>query len=128
MGDAFLVEFASALEAVRCAFDIQESTRAFNATVSQEKRIHLRIGIHLGDVIESRGDISGDAVNVASRIEALSEDGGVCLTRQVYDQVANKFNPPLQSLGMKELKNVVAPQEIFKIVMPWGSGSPAEPK
>jgi class 3 adenylate cyclase len=128
MGDAFLVEFASALEAVRCAFDIQESIRAFNTTVSQEKKIHLRIGIHLGDVVESGGDISGDAVNVASRIEPLAEDAGVCLTRQVYDQVANKFEHPLQSLGMKELKNVVAPQEIFKIVMPWESGSPAESK
>jgi len=79
-------------------------------------------------VIESRGDISGDAVNVASRIEPLAEDGGVCLTREVYAQVANKFNPPLLSLGMKELKNVVAPQEIFKIVMPWEGGSPAELK
>jgi class 3 adenylate cyclase len=128
MGDAFLVEFASALEAVRCAFDIQESIRAFNSAASQEKMIHLRIGIHLGDVVESGGDISGDAVNVASRIEPLAEDGGVCLTRQVYDQVANKFEHPLQSLGMKELKNVIAPQEIFKIVMPWESGSPAEPK
>ena len=78
--------------------------------------------------MESHGDISGDAVNVASRIQPLAEDGGICITRQVYDQVENKFEHSLQSLGMKELKNVVVSKEVFKIVMPWESGSPAEPE
>ncbi len=119
MGDAFLVEFPNALDAVRCAYDIQRATREFNISTSEERRIHLRVGIHLGDVVESRGDISGDAVNLASRIEPLAEDGGVCLTRQVYDQVQNKFELPVVSVGFKPLKNVSTPVEVCKMVMPW---------
>ena len=106
MGDAFLVEFTNALEAVRCAYDIQRSVREFNLALSSEKRIHLRVGIHLGDVVEKEGDILGDAVNVASRIEPLADDGGVCLTQQVYDQVHNKLDFPLVSKGEMSLKNV----------------------
>ena len=106
IGDAFLVEFLSVLDAVRCAYDIQRATREFNISLPEDRRVRLRVGIHLGDVVESQGDISGDAVNVASRIESLAEDGGVCLTRQVYDHVQNKFDLPLVSLGIKSLKNV----------------------
>lgn len=119
MGDAFLVEFPSALDAVRCAYDIQRATREFNISMPGDKRVHLRVGVHLGDVVESEGDISGDAVNVASRIEPLAEDGGVYLTRQVYDHVQNKFELPLESLGSKSLKNVSVPLEVYRMVMPW---------
>jgi adenylate cyclase len=119
MGDGFLVEFPSALEAVRCAYDVQRATREFNISLSDEKRVHLRVGVHLGDVVESGGDISGDAVNVASRIEALAEDGGVCLSQQVYDHIQNKFELPLVSLGSRLLMNVSVPIELYKIVMPW---------
>jgi len=119
MGDAFLVEFQSALDAVRCAYEIQRSTREFNISLPQERRIQLRVGIHLGDVVESAGDISGDAVNVASRIQPLAEAGGICITRQVYDQVQNKFELQLVSLGPKSLKNVLAPLEVFKVALPW---------
>src|SRR5439155_27031773 len=69
IGDAFFVEFSSALDAIRCAYDVQRATREYNFSLPEERRIHLRVGIHLGDVVESAGDISGDAVNVASRIE-----------------------------------------------------------
>jgi len=119
IGDAFLVDFASALQAVKCAYDIQKTTREFNNSLPEERRVHLRIGVHLGDIVESQGDISGDAVNVASRIESVADSGGVCLTRQVYDQVENKFELPLRSLGAKSLKNLRAPMEVFKMVMPW---------
>jgi len=119
MGDAFLIESPSALEAVRCAYDIQRATREFNLSLPEERRIHLRVGVHLGDVVESGGDISGDAVNLASRIEPLAEDGGVCLTRQVYDQVVSKFELPLESLGPKQLKNVSTSVEVFRMHMPW---------
>ena len=125
IGDAFLVEFPSALDAVRCAYDIQRAVREFNISLPEERRVHLRVGVHLGDVVESGGDISGDAVNVASRIEPLAEDGGVCLTRQVYDHVQNKFPLPMASMGAKALKNVSTPMEVYRIVMPWSVEVPA---
>jgi adenylate cyclase len=120
IGDAFLVKFESALDATRCAFDIQRAVREYNISLPEDKRFMLRVGVHLGDVIESKsGDISGDAVNVASRIEPLAEQGGVCISRQVYDHVQNKFELPLESFGFKSLKNVKNSIEVFKMVMPW---------
>ena len=127
IGDAFLVEFANALDAVRCAYDIQRAVREFNISLPLEDKIHLRVGLHLGDIIETQGDISGDAVNVASRIEPLADDGGVFLTRQVYDHVSKKFELRLSSIGLKALKNVNDPIEVFKIDMPWEQYSTAEP-
>ncbi len=127
IGDAFLIEFLTAVDAVRCAYDIQRSVREFNLSLEPDKRIHLRIGVHVGEVVEKEGDISGDTVNVASRIEPLAEDGGVCLTRQVYDHVRSKVDIPLTSLGARALKNVAEPVEVFKMAMPWASeaGAPS---
>ncbi len=119
MGDGFLVEFPSALNAVKCAYYAQKTARELNSSRPEARRVQLRIGIHLGDVVESDGDLSGDAVNVASRIESLADSGGVCLTRQVYDQVQNKFELPLTSLGLKTLKNVNLSIEVYRMVMPW---------
>ena len=119
IGDAFLVEFPSAVDAVRCAYDIQRATREFNLSIAEDKRIHLRIGIHVGEVIEDAGDISGDAVNVASRIEPLAEDGGVCVSQQAYDQVRNKVDLLLSTIGPRVLKNVSEPMEVYKMEMPW---------
>jgi len=119
IGDAFLVDFTSALNAVKCAYEIQKTSREFNDSLPEERRVLLRIGVHLGDIVESHGDISGDAVNIASRIESLADSGGVCLTRQVYDQVQNKFDLALTSLGLKSLKNVTSSIEVYKMVMPW---------
>src|SRR3989449_5655335 len=119
MGDAFLVEFSNAMDAVRCAYDAQRASREFNIPQPSDQRIILRIGLHLGDVVESQGDISGDAVNIASRIQSLAEDGGISVTRQVYDQVQNKFDLPLKSLGSRSLKNVSAPLEVYKMILPW---------
>src|SRR5713101_5985301 len=127
MGDSFLVEFSSALNAVRCAYDIQRAAREFNISLPEERRVHLRIGVHLGDVTDSQGDISGDAVNVASRINHLADDGGVCLTRQVWDHVQRKFELPLKSLGPQSLKNVNAPVEVYRMEMPWNEKRTAQP-
>ena len=87
IGDAFLVEFPSSLEAVKCALEIQSSMVKMNETKPEGKRIRLRIGIHLGDVIHTGADVAGDAVNVAARIQALAPIGGVCVTEPVYQTV-----------------------------------------
>lgn len=119
IGDAFLVEFDSALEAAKCAFNIQESLHELNSSRPQDRKILIRIGIHLGDVIHSQFDVYGDAVNIASRIEPLASPGGICVTSQVYHQIKNKFELPLVSIGEKELKNVGEPIEIFQVQLPW---------
>jgi adenylate cyclase len=119
IGDASMVEFASALDAVRCAYDIQRAVREFNVAMPEEQKVVLRVGVHLGDIVASEGDISGDAVNIASRIEAIAEPGGVCITRQVCDQVRNRFELPLSSLGEIRPKNIVTPIEVFRVVLPW---------
>jgi TolB-like protein/tetratricopeptide (TPR) repeat protein len=119
IGDAFLVEFSNSTDAVRCAYDIQRAAKEFGLSLPSDRRIHLRVGLHAGEVVESEGDISGDAVNVASRIEPLAEDGGVCLTRQVYDHVRNKVDFRFKGLGPRTLKNVTEPMEVYKMLMPW---------
>jgi len=119
IGDAFLVEFPNAVDAVRCAYDIQRTIREFNLSLVPDNRIHLRVGVHLGEVVGDAGDISGDAVNVASRIESLADAGGVCITRQVFDHVKGKVDLQLASLGPRFLKNVAEPVEVYRMVMPW---------
>jgi TolB-like protein/class 3 adenylate cyclase/Tfp pilus assembly protein PilF len=115
IGDGFLVEFASSLEAVRCAVEIQSALKFTNAKREEEKRIWIRIGIHLGDIVHNGTKVVGDAVNVASRIEPLAPAGGICITSQVYASVVNKVDYVFRSLGMPELKNVVTPIEVFRV-------------
>ena len=128
VGDSFLVEFASALEAVECAGDVQNSMRELNSTLNPNERFMLRIGIHVGDVVHSRGDVYGDAVNVASRIESLAEPGSVCISQQVYDHVRTKSEVATVYLGKQQLKNVDLPVDTYRVVLPWEKKpSPAPP-
>ena len=127
VGDSFLVEFASALEAVECAGDVQNSMRELNSTLNPNERFMLRIGIHVGDVVHSRGDVYGDAVNVASRIESLAEPGSVCISQQVYDHVRTKSEVATVYLGKQQLKNVDLPVDTYRVVLPWEKKPPPAP-
>ncbi len=125
IGDAFLVEFGSALDAVLCAVSIQQVMH--DRKVARGETTSLRIGIHVGDVIESAGDILGDAVNIAARVEPLAEVGGVCISGQVFDQVRNKSGLSFTSLGEVPLKNVSSPVTVYRVSMPWEQSASAEP-
>jgi adenylate cyclase len=114
-GDAFLVEFNSALNAVECSLKIQRILKETNARRADDRKILLRIGIHLGDVIHKGKYVGGDAVNVASRIEPLAEPGGVCLTEEVYHAVLNKVGCDFESIGNPHLKNVSTPIEVYRV-------------
>jgi class 3 adenylate cyclase len=116
VGDMFLVEFTNALEAVRCAIHIQEALSKRNLHCSEDNKIRVRIGVHVGDVEHSQGDVYGDAVNIASRIEPLAEPGGIVITRQVYEQVRNRPDIKMHSLGGHELKNVEDHIELFMVL------------
>ncbi len=119
IGDAFLVEFDSALEAAECAIDIQKTLREQESVSPGSTSI--RIGIHVGDVVHREGDVYGDAVNIASRIYPLAKAGEVCISRQVYDQVSNKIPYPLVKLEPAELKNVFVRIDVYRIELPWSS-------
>ena len=114
LGDGVLVEFGSALDAVRCALQIQEAVSQRNSTAGGE-RIALRIGIHLGDVVHRDDDVFGDAVNIVARIEPHADHGGVCISQQVYDQVHNKLEASFESIGSPKLKNIETPIQLYKI-------------
>ncbi len=124
VGDAFLVEFESALDSARCAVEIQQALYDHNAALPDNRAIRVRIGLHVGDVVEATGDVLGDAVNIASRIEPLAEPGGVCLTQQVFDQIQNKFAFPLARLPPLALKNIRIPTTVYRVVEPWEPSSP----
>jgi len=125
IGDAFMVEFTSALEASQCAVEIQRRLHERNQTAPQEDRIWARIGVHVGDVERKGNDILGDAVNIGSRVYPFAEPGGICITRQVFDQVWNKLGNHLTELGKKEAKNLESPIEVFSIELPWNVDSRA---
>lgn len=116
MGDGALMEFASAVDAVTCAIDIQKMTPEHQADVVAHQRIQFRIGINVGDVIVDGDDIYGDGVNVAARIEALSEPGSVCISRSAADQVRDKIPIGIESRGSQTVKNMARPVEIFCLV------------
>ena len=114
-GDGLLSEFASAVEAVRCAVEIQRAMITRNANVPAESRLEFRIGINIGDVIEDGSEIFGDGVNVAARLESIAPRGGICISRQVLDQIEGKLRLKFRELGRQNLKNIARPIEVFAI-------------
>ena len=119
IGDAFLVEFNSALEAAQCAIEIQRSLAHRNADAPAGRQIEVRIGIHIGDVVHRAGDVYGDGVNIASRIEQLANAGGVCVSMDVERQIRNAIETRFEKLAPTELKNISVPMDLFRIVLPW---------
>ncbi|PYK82763.1 MAG: hypothetical protein DME41_08690, partial [Verrucomicrobia bacterium] len=119
IGDAFLVEFNSALEAAQCAIEIQRTLAKRNHDVTADRRIELKIGIHIGDVVHREGDVYGDGVNIASRIEPLAGAGGVCVSMDVERQIRNALEARFEKLAPTELKNISVPMDLFRIVLPW---------
>ena len=114
-GDGMLVEFVSVVDAVRCAVDIQRGMAERNANVPPEKRIQFRIGINVGDIISDDSDIYGDGVNVAARLEALAEPGGICVARNVHDQVRDKLSFSFEDMGEQSVKNIARPVRAYRI-------------
>ncbi len=116
-GDAVLAEFSSAVEAVRCAIDIQESLRTRNRAYPPSRQMNFRIGITIGDVVERDGDLLGDGVNIAARLEGIAPVGGICVSRNVFEQVANKLSVRFADIGEQQVKNIPSPVHAFTVAM-----------
>jgi len=117
IGDSFMVDFASAVNAVKCAMKVQEYFYKHNEDKSDFEKIEIRIGIHLGDVVVVENDMYGDGVNIASRIEAITEPTRICITSDVYTQIKNKMDIKVYHIGSMELKNIAEPVEVYEILM-----------
>jgi adenylate cyclase len=115
MGDGLLIEFASVVGAVRCSVDVQRAMAERNKGVPADRRIDFRIGIHQGDIIVEDGDIFGDGVNLAARLEALAEPGGICVSRVVRDEVRDKLDVGFDDMGEQQVKNIARPVHAFRV-------------
>ena len=114
-GDGLLLEFPSVVDAVRCAVDVQRGMAERNAGIAPDKRLDFRIGINVGDIIIDGDDIFGDGVNVAARLEALADPGGICVSRVVRDQVLDKLSFTFEDLGAQQVKNIARPVDVYRV-------------
>ena len=128
-GDGMLAEFPSVVNAVACAADIQRRMRERNADVPEDRRIEFRIGVNLGDVIVEDGDIYGDGVNIAARLEALAEPGGTCVSAKVHEEVNGKLDCAFEDMGEQTVKNIARPVRAYRLRAGHGSDgkAPARP-
>jgi TolB-like protein/class 3 adenylate cyclase len=117
MGDGALVEFASVVDAVQCAIEIQHNMADRNAGVAEERRIEFRLGVNIGDIIVEGDDIYGDGVNVAARLEGLADPGGICVARNVFNQVKNKVALGFEDMGEQEIKNIAEPVRVYRVTL-----------
>ena len=116
-GDNVLAEFASVVDAVQCAVEIQKELKTRNAELPENRRMEFRIGVNLGDVIEDGEQILGDGVNIAARLESLSEAGGICISGTAYDHVENKLSLGYEYLGEQTVKNIAKPVRVYRVLM-----------
>ncbi len=115
-GDGILIEFRSVVDAVRCAIEVQNSMVERNAGLPPERRIEFRVGVHLGDVVEEAdGDLMGDGVNIAARLEGIAEPGAICLSEQAYWQVKGRLDLAVSDLGPIQLKNIAEPIRVYSL-------------
>jgi adenylate cyclase len=127
-GDNMLAEFASVVNAVECSVEIQRELKTRNAEFPENRRMEFRIGVNLGDVIEEEDKIYGDGVNIAARLESLSEGGGVCISGTVYENVENKLPLEYEYLGEQKVKNIARPVQVYRVLMELGTMAPRTPK
>ena len=127
-GDNLMAEFASVVDAAQCAVEIQSTLAEKNDNLPENRRMHFRIGINLGDVIEDDGRIYGDGVNIAARIESLADPGGICLSGSAYEQVESKLSWGFEYLGKRTVKNMAKPIRVYRITQEPGDGERARPK
>jgi adenylate cyclase len=123
VGDAVLAEFPSSVDAVRCAMDVQESIRNRNLAYPPSRHMNFRIGITVGDVVDREGQLFGDGVNIAARLEGLAPSGGICVSRTVYEQAANKLSVKFEDIGGQQLKNIPEPIHAYMIVLHRGNAA-----
>jgi adenylate cyclase len=123
-GDGALVEFGSAVDAVRCAMEIQRALAERNAAIPEDRRIEFRIGINVGDIIIDDGDIYGDGVNIAARVESLAQPGAICLSDNAYQQIKGKLALDISDMGEQQLKNIVQPMRVYGVRL---DGAPTRP-
>jgi len=126
-GDSLLVEFQSVVEAVSCAAEIQRRMARRNSDVSPDRRIEFRIGINLGDVIAEEGDIFGDGVNLAARLEAMADVGGICISRAVRDQLGERLDLAYEDLGEQSVKNLSRKVRVFRVLLEKGQETAPAP-
>ena len=122
-GDNILAEFSSVVNAVNCAVEIQSDLAERNAELPYYRKMEFRIGINLGDVIDEDGRIYGDGVNIAARVESLSQAGGICLSGRAYDQVANKLGLEYEDLGEHQVKNISTPMRVYRVLSSPGAAA-----
>ena len=116
-GDSVLAEFASAVNAVQCASEVQDELKKRNRSLEPSRQLRFRIGINVGDVIPEGNDIFGDGVNIAARLETLAEPGGICISSTVYEQVVDKLPLGFDFLGEKEVKNIRTPVQVYRVML-----------
>jgi adenylate cyclase len=116
-GDSILAAFGSALAAVQCAVDIQNELARSNNDLEKDRRMQFRIGINVGDVMLKDGDIFGDGVNIAARLEGLADPGGICISRGIHDHVMNKLPFEFEDLGEQSVKNIAQPVRVYRLVL-----------